>query len=148
MRRAILRDRPQVVALELPATLQRCLLAGRRAAAGDVGDFLPDEQRGRRRIYVPVEPADPFTEAIRTALEIGAEIVFADPDAGERPHLRDAYPDTYALRHIALEKYVEAYRVVRSRGRTGLRPRRGHRLEAAGRRSAGAGAGGRFAEPA
>ena len=59
----------------------------------------------------PVEPADPFTEAIRTALEIGAEIVFLDPDRGERPHLPDNYPDTYAIRHIGLDKYVEAYRV-------------------------------------
>ena len=41
-----------------------------------------------------VEPADPFTEAIRTGLEIGAEIVFADPEAAERPHVKDAYPDS------------------------------------------------------
>src|ERR1035441_3724120 len=52
-----------------------------------------------------------FTEAIRTGLEIGAEIVFADPDAGHRPHLKDAYPDPYAVRHIGLARYVEAYRV-------------------------------------
>ena len=70
-----------------------------------------DGQEEDRAIYVPVEPADPFTEAIRTGLETGAEIVFADPDAGERPHLPDEYPDSYALRHIPLEKYVEAYRL-------------------------------------
>jgi hypothetical protein len=28
-----------------------------------------------RAIYVPVEPADPFTEALRTAEEIGAEVM-------------------------------------------------------------------------
>ena len=61
-------------------------------------------------IYVPIEPADPFVEAIRTAIEIDAELVFADPDSGERPHLKDAYPDPYAIRHIGIEKYVEAYR--------------------------------------
>ena len=45
--------------------------------------FYPDETAGDdQAVYVPVEPADPFTEAIRTGLEIGAEIVFADPDAG------------------------------------------------------------------
>ena len=60
---------------------------------------------------MPIEPADPFTEAIRTGLETGAEIVFADPDAGQRPHLKDAYPDPYAIRHIGLARYVEAYRV-------------------------------------
>src|SRR5207249_5391957 len=64
-----------------------------------------------RAIYIPIEPADPFVEAIRTAQEIGAELIFADPDSGERPHLKDAYPDPYSIRHIGLEKYVEAYRV-------------------------------------
>ena len=74
--------------------------------------FYPDEGGGEdQAVYVPVEPADPFTEAIRAGLEIGAEIVFADPDAGQRPHLKDAYPDSYAIRHIGLERYIEAYRV-------------------------------------
>jgi len=62
-------------------------------------------------VYVPIEPADPFTEAIRTARQIGAEILFCDPDAGDRPHLKDVYPDPYAIRHIGLGRYVEAYRV-------------------------------------
>ena len=56
-------------------------------------------------------PADPFVEAIRTAPEIGAEVVFVDPDSGDRPHLPDAYPDPYSIKHIGMEKYVEAYRV-------------------------------------
>src|SRR6202022_513257 len=54
---------------------------------------------------------DPFTEAVRTGVEAGAEILFADPDSSRRPHLKDAYPDTYAMRHIGLARYVEAYRV-------------------------------------
>ena len=74
--------------------------------------FYPDETAGdTEAVYVPIEPADPFTEAIRTGLETGAEIVFADPEAGLRPHLKDAYPDPYAIRHIGLARYVEAYRV-------------------------------------
>src|SRR5437762_10308661 len=74
--------------------------------------FYPDELAGDdQAIYVPVEPADPFTEAIRSGMEIGAEIVFADPDAGQRPHLKDAYPDSYALRYIGLTPFIEAYRV-------------------------------------
>jgi hypothetical protein len=74
--------------------------------------FYPDETTGdTEAVYVLVEPADPFTEAVRTGLEIGAEIVFADPEAGLRPHLKDAYPDPYAIRHIGLARYVEAYRV-------------------------------------
>src|ERR1019366_2772269 len=43
--------------------------------------------------------------------EAGAEIVFADPEAALRPHLKDAYPDPYAIRHIGLARYIEAYRL-------------------------------------
>src|ERR1700731_3600483 len=111
VRRAILRDKPRVIALELPTTLRDHYLraVGRLPEMSVI--LYNDEQEEDRAIYVPVEPADPFTEAIRTGLETGAEIVFADPDAGERPHLHDEYPDSYALRHIPLEKYVEAYRL-------------------------------------
>jgi len=111
VRRRLLRERPQVVAVELPVSLAETY---RRAIdrLPQISVLLyPDEQDQEAAIYVPVEPADPFTEAIRTGLEIGAEILFADPDVGERPHLPDRYPDPYALRRIGLEKYIEAYRL-------------------------------------
>jgi hypothetical protein len=112
IREAILRERPQVIAVELPATLRPAWLRAVERLPEMSLIFYPDESAGDdQAIYVPVEPADPFTEAIRTGVEIGAEIVFADPEAGERPHLKDAYPDTYSIRHIGMERYVEAYRV-------------------------------------
>ncbi|MFB3778820.1 MAG: hypothetical protein ACE141_14475 [Bryobacteraceae bacterium] len=112
LRRALLEEKPQVVAVELPATLE----AAYRKAIERLPEMsvilYPEEGKEEdHAVYVPVEPADPFTEAVRTGLEIGAEVVFAEPDSGERPHLEDRYPDPYALRHIALEKYVEEYRV-------------------------------------
>jgi len=111
VRRAILRAKPKVIAVELPTTLRDAYLRAIERLPEMSVILYSDEHEEDRAIYVPVEPADPFTEAIRSAREIGAEIVFADPDAGERPHLPDDYPDTYALRHIPLEKYVEAYRL-------------------------------------
>jgi hypothetical protein len=112
VRRAILRDRPQVIAVELPVTLEPAWLRAVARLPEISLIFYPDESAGGdRAVYVPIEPADPFTEAIRTGLETGAEVVFADPDAGERPHLLDSYPDPYAVRHIGLDRYVEAYRV-------------------------------------
>jgi hypothetical protein len=112
VRQALLRERPQVVALELPVTLAEAWIAAVARLPEMSLIFYPDESVGDdQAIYVTVEPGDPFTEAIRTALEIGAEIVFADPDAGQRPHLKDAYPDSVAVRHIGLARYVEAYRV-------------------------------------
>ena len=111
VRRAILRDQPCVVAVELPTTLREAYLRAIERLPEMSVILYNDDPEEDRAIYVPVEPADPFTEAIRSGREVGAEIVFADPDAGERPHLPDAYPDSYALRHISLDKYVEAYRL-------------------------------------
>jgi hypothetical protein len=112
LRQTLLSEKPGVVAVELPSTLQQ---SWTRAVARlpEISVILYSDDGGAedQAIYVPVEPADPFTEAVRTGLEIGAEIVFADPDSGTRPHLKDTYPDPYAIRHIGLARYVEAYRV-------------------------------------
>ena len=110
VRRAILRSRPQVVAVELPSTLRAPILRAIKRLPEISVIFYP-EGEDDQAVYIPIEPTDPFIEAIRTGLETGAEIVFADPDIGERPHLPDAYPDPYALRSIPFSRYVEAYRV-------------------------------------
>src|SRR5579872_1267319 len=111
LRRLLLETKPHIVAVELPGFLEKSY---RRALTRlpEMSVLLyTDESDDDRAVYVPVEPADPFTEALRTAEEIGAEILFLEPNAIERPHLPDTYPDTYAIRRIGLEKYVEAYRV-------------------------------------
>ncbi len=122
VRRRILSERPAVVAVELPETLEEVYLeAIQRLPQISVIFYNDPITRARPRsesdtdseqsVYVPVEPADPFVEAIRSAQEIGAQVVFADPDTNERPHLPDSYPDSYALTSIPLSRYVEAYRV-------------------------------------
>jgi hypothetical protein len=111
VRKAILTEKPQVVAVELPVTLEQAYLGAVARLPQITVIVYGDDNDEERGIYIPVEPADPFTEAVRTALEIGSEVVFADPDLGERPHVPDQLPDPYSLRHIGLDKYVEAYRV-------------------------------------
>jgi len=112
VRRMLLEQRPKIVAVELPGFLEPQY---RRALARlpEMSVILYMEENGDddRAVYVPVEPADAFTEAIRTAEEIGAQVIFLEPDSNERPHLPDNYPDTYAIARIGIEKYIEAYRV-------------------------------------
>ena len=109
VRKTILTERPQVVAVELPATLESTFL---RAV-----ERLPElsvilySAKADETVYVPVEITDPFIEAIRSAHEIGAEVFFVDPDVGDRPHLNDLYPDTYAVRRLGHTSYVERYRI-------------------------------------
>src|SRR5678816_61821 len=120
LRRLLLAEKPQIVAVELPEFLEPvyrralerlpemsvilCMPSSSSSSAGDSDD---DE----RPVYVPVEPADPFTEAVRTALEIGAEVIFLEPDTQDRPHLPDQFPDTYSVQRIGLDRYIEGYRV-------------------------------------
>jgi len=111
VRRAILAEQPDVVAVELPVTLEpACRRALERLPQITVLIY-PDDKDEEAAIYVPIEPADPFTEALRSGLETGAEVLFLDPDLGERPHVPDVYPDPFSLQHVGLDKYVEAYRV-------------------------------------
>src|SRR5881394_1232194 len=98
VRRIILRERPQVVAVELPSTLGASFLSA-VARLPELSIILYSIKR-EEMVYVPVEITDPFIEAIRTAHEIGAEVFFVDPDVGDRPHLNDLYPDSYAIRRI------------------------------------------------
>ncbi len=109
VRKAILVERPQVVAVELPATLESSYLRAVQRLP-EVSVILFDEPGQERSIYIPVEITDPFVEAIRSAQEVGADVFFVDPDIGERPHLNDLYPDSYALRRLGYTKYVETYR--------------------------------------
>ena len=111
VRRAILAEQPRVVAVELPVTLESAYARAVARLPQMTVLVYPDEKDPEQGVYVPVEPADPFTEAIRTAGETGAEVLFADPDLGERPHLPDRLPDPYSLGRIGFEKYIEAYRV-------------------------------------
>ena len=110
VRKRVLTDRPGVVVVELPGWLERVYQRAIQRLPQITVLVYPDDNDEDRGIYIPVEPADPFTEAVRSAKEIGAQVVFAEPDVGERPHLPDLYPDPYALRSIGVEKYTELYR--------------------------------------
>jgi hypothetical protein len=112
LRRLLLEQKPKIVAVELPGFLGRWYQqALARLPEMSVILYMEEEGDEDRAIYVPVEPADPFTEALRTADEIGAEAMFLEPDTNERPHLPDHYPDTYSIARIGADHYVEAYRV-------------------------------------
>ncbi len=113
VRRNILEHPPSVIAVELPSSLdeQYSLALDRLPKMSVI--VIPDTSADReeRAIYIPVEPGDPFIEALRLARELQLESVFLEPPTTERPHLNDTYPEPYSLELIGMEKYVEAYRV-------------------------------------
>jgi hypothetical protein len=109
IRHGLFRSQPEVVAVELPMSLEGVYMDA-IARLPEISVILYEGDTEDQLIYVPVEPADPFTEAVRTAREMGAEIVFIEPDLSPKPHLTDFAPDPYAVRAIGYERYVELYR--------------------------------------
>src|SRR5580700_2724995 len=65
VRRAILRERPPIVAVELPGSLEDVYLQTLARLPEMTVILYPDPKDDERAIYVPVEPCDPFTEAAR-----------------------------------------------------------------------------------
>src|ERR1700749_5081460 len=64
VRRAILEARPKIVAVELPGALEDVYLQALARLPEMSVILYPDPQNDERAIYVPVEPCDPFTEAV------------------------------------------------------------------------------------
>lgn len=110
VREEILRLQPDVVAVELPSWLEPLY----RQAIDRLPQLsvvvAPDPDHEDEGIYIVIEPADPFVEALRTGLMCGAEILFLEPENKDRPHISAPYPDTYAVRTIGYRAYVDAYR--------------------------------------
>jgi hypothetical protein len=110
VRRRLLALEPEAVAVELPASLE----GPYRAAVARLPEITvllyPEPDAEEQAIYVPVEPCDPFTEAVRTGIDLGVPVVFIEPDFGVKPHLAAPYPDTYAVTTLGYEAYVENYR--------------------------------------
>ena len=111
VRQFLLEARPEVLAIELPLPLRSPFLkAVARFPQLSIIRF-PDPVDPLQWVHIPVEPSDPFMEALRTAHELGMRIEFIEPNLGDRPHVGDAYPDTYAIQMIGRERYVTGFRL-------------------------------------
>ena len=113
VRRYLLHERPKAVAVELPSALERQYRAALDRQP-EMSVILIPEMDGdgeERASYIPIEPGDPFVEALRTAREIEAQAVFLEPPTQQTPHVHDDYPEPYAVELIGLRAYLEAYRV-------------------------------------
>ncbi|HYO83983.1 MAG TPA: hypothetical protein VES20_21445, partial [Bryobacteraceae bacterium] len=109
IRHALLREQPEVVAVELPISLEKPYRRAVRRLP-EISVLLYPGDGEDEGIYVPVEPADPFTEAVRTAGELDAQVAFIEPDLLPKPHLGDRAPDAYALHSVGYDRFVALYR--------------------------------------
>ena len=117
VRSFLLEQKPDIIAVELPSSLELDYAKAlerlpRMSVIVVAGEENDDEETAGT--YLPIEPGDPFVEALRTAKEIEAETTFLEPPSQERPHLPDLYAEPYSLEFIGMAKYVEAFRVHRA----------------------------------
>lgn len=114
VRRYLLEHQPEVVALELPSLLEpEYEKAVARMPQMSVILIPEDDLSGAsdRATYIPVEPGDPFVEALRSAQDIDARTIFLEPPTREKPHVSDRYPEPYSVEIIGSARYLELYRV-------------------------------------
>ncbi len=101
------RIRPDAVAVELPHSLQDVVQKGVRRLP-EISVILYQNNKGET-IYLPIEPTDPITEAVRSGLEANVPVYFVDLDLDEYPLYRDYLPDTYAAHRLGIRAYCDTY---------------------------------------
>lgn len=115
VRRYLLAAKPGVIAVELPSSLddvyRKAISRMPEMSAVVLADQTTLSDDEIAATYIPIEPGDPFVEALRTAAELGAETLLLEPPTQTKPHLHDSYPDSYTVDVIGGEKFLEAYRV-------------------------------------
>ena len=111
VRQFLLSNRPEVVALELSGPLESLYRrAIDRMPQWSVAVVHSDEDEESAQ-YIPIEPGDPFTEALRTAAEIGAETIFLEPAVRAGSQTSGRYPDTASIEYIGFGRFVDEYRI-------------------------------------
>lgn len=107
VRQAVRHFRPSALAVELPPALGGAFL--RAVARLPFMSVVVYEDEEGEALYLPVEPADPLVEAVRTARELEIPVHFVDLHVTGYPEHRDRVPDSYALHGGGLKAFWEAW---------------------------------------
>ncbi|MFH1091237.1 MAG: hypothetical protein V1742_06675 [Pseudomonadota bacterium] len=108
VRRLFQHLKPEAVAVEFPATIQKAVERGL--------DRLPHlsvvlyQEKDGRYVYLPLEPQDAVVAAAYLARRHNLPLYFIDRDTDGYPRRREPLPDPYAVARLGLAAYAEAYR--------------------------------------
>jgi hypothetical protein len=105
---------PDCVAVELPETLERLVVKG--VARLPLLSVVSYRSAEGRPLYLPLEPADPFVEAIRWALERKVAVKLVDEDVDAYGRHAEPLPDPYAVRRLGHARYAALCEEALARG--------------------------------
>jgi hypothetical protein len=122
VRQAVRMVRPDCIAIELPATLEKPFRRGiERLPEVSVLTYETGSAASRKgkpagdapqTVYLLIEPADPLMEAARLALAEGVALHLIDLDLDDYPLHHEPLPDSYAVQRLGLAAYYREYREV------------------------------------
>jgi hypothetical protein len=107
VQRQFLEFQPQVIAVELPPTIQEPVLTAVKRLP-NLSVVLYPEKSGRH-IYLPIEPVDGIIEAVRLGIENNLPLFFIDRDTEGYPQRSDPMPDPFAVTRIGYPAYCLAF---------------------------------------
>lgn len=110
VRRVLDRLKPAAVAVELPPAVEKAALAAVRRLpqlSVVVSEPLTPVSAGDLPSLWLAAPGEPFSEALRWAVERGARPLFIDREVAYGERYRDPVPDPWALVNLGAERYFE-----------------------------------------
>jgi hypothetical protein len=107
VRRQFSSFRPEILAVEYPATIGERILEGvQRLPLLSVVYYEEDDHTFT---YLPLEPTDGQVEAVRLAVSKELPVHFIDRDTEGYPRDRTPMPDPYAIKTIGYRRYCRSY---------------------------------------
>ena len=108
VREAVTAVNPDVIAIELPFTLEKAFLRGIERLP-QISVLTYEISSTTRSAYLIIEPADALVEAARLARERGLPLHFVDIDIDDYPLHDEPLPDSYAVHRLGLAAYYREY---------------------------------------
>lgn len=106
VRRATLEWRPDVIAVELPATLEPWILRGVARLPQISAVCWEESERPGQLSYLPIDPCDSMTEAVRLAHENDIPLALIDLDLPGLQERSRYMPDDLIIDKVGLEEFV------------------------------------------
>ena len=108
VREAVTAVNPDVIAIELPFTLEKAFLRGIERLP-QISVLTYEISSTTSSAYLIIEPADPLVEAARLARERGHPLHFIDLDLDDYPLHNEPLPDSYAVHRLGLAAYYREF---------------------------------------